>query len=35
MNNKSNKIKERRKTLTYSTKELASLANVPEKDILE
>lgn len=34
MNNKANKIKEQRKTLTYSTKELARLTNVLEKDII-
>lgn len=34
MNNKANKIKEHRKTLAYSTKELANLTNVPERDIM-
>lgn len=35
MNNKNNKIKEQRKTLAYTTRELASLANIPEKDIVD
>lgn len=34
MNNKANKIKEQRKTLAYSTRELANLTNVLEKDII-
>ncbi|WP_040328385.1 helix-turn-helix transcriptional regulator [Clostridium ihumii] len=34
MNKKGNKIKEKRKTLTYSTRELARVTNVLEKDII-
>lgn len=33
MNNKANKIREQRKSLTYSIRELATLTNVPENDI--
>lgn len=34
MENKSNKIRKQRKSLTYSTKELADLSKVPEHDII-
>lgn len=35
MDNKANKIREQRKELAYSVKELATLANIKEKDILD
>ncbi|APH20947.1 helix-turn-helix transcriptional regulator [Clostridium botulinum] len=34
MNNKGNKIKEQRKNLCYSTKELAKISHIPEKSII-